>query len=248
MLNYAYLLLLFWTSLFISQSLSANTLTADFRHRPPEMVVDTQNNKVSGPLKVIIEKAAADIGFTIEWRSAPFSRSLIDLQTGAIDVVPRVIRTDEREAFITYLGPISEQQRNILFVTRSDGPKIHQYSDLEKINIGVKRGTAYFEQFDNDSNLRKIIVHDDFNLARMLQAQRIDAIIVLDLPALEMELKNVGFTDYHTADYFYPNTIGNYYGMPKEHPQAEALNTALLKMVKNGEINSIYQKFGLTPE
>ncbi len=248
MLRYAYLLLFFSTSLLLSQSVFANTLKADFRHRPPEMVVDAETNQFSGPLKVIIEQAAANIGFTVEWRAAPFSRSLIDLQTGAIDLVPRVIRTDEREAFIEFLGPISEQKRNIVFITRHDGPQIHQYSDLKNINIGIKRGTAYFEQFDNDASLRKITVNDDFNLARMLQAQRIDAIIVLDLPALEMELETVGFTDYHTADYFYPNTIGNYYGMPKQHQQSQALNNILLKMVADGEIDAIYQTFGLTAE
>lgn len=73
---------------------------------------------------------------------------------------------------------------------------IKEYQDLTKLNVGVKRGTAYFEQFDNDNNIRKTVVADDYNLARMLEAKRIDAIIVLDEAAIEQELKNISFTNY----------------------------------------------------
>lgn len=35
----------------------AQTLTADFRHRPPEMVLDEATNSMTGPLKDIVEQA-----------------------------------------------------------------------------------------------------------------------------------------------------------------------------------------------
>lgn len=81
----------------------------------------------------------------------------------------------------------------------------------------------------------------------MLEAKRIDAIIVLDEAAIEQELKNISFTNYKKADYFFPNVIGNYYGMPKNHPLADKLAEVLQQMVQNGEVNAIYQKYGLTP-
>lgn len=234
--------------LMLSSTLFANTLKADFRHRPPEMVINAENQQVSGPLKDILEEAAKTIGFNIEWRIIPFPRSLVTLENGSVDIVPRVIRTAEREAFVRFIGPISEQTRNIVFVTRSDGPTITNYEDLTSLNIGVKRGTAYFESFDKDKEINKTVVNDDFNLARMLEAKRIDAVIVLDLPALEVQLETINFSNYQVAKYYYPNTIGNYYGMPKNHPQADALQNALSEMVKNGRVETIYKKFGLTAE
>ena len=86
-------------------------LTADFRHRPPEMVVEGQ--RFSGPLKAIIEEAAAEVGYKVNWRLAPFSRSLHGLKSGDVDIVPRTIRNDEREAFVDYLGPIAYQQTDL---------------------------------------------------------------------------------------------------------------------------------------
>lgn len=235
-------------TVLLSSTLLANTLKADFRHRPPEMVISADSQKISGPLKEVLEEAAKNIGFDIEWRNTPFPRSLATLENGTVDIVPRVIRTTEREAFVRFVGPISEQTRDIVFITRSDGPTIRNYQDLRELNVGVKRGTAYFEAFDQDKEIKKTVVNDDFNLARMLEAKRIDTVIVLDLPALEVELKAIQFNHYQVAPYFYPNTIGNYYGMPKNHPQADALQNALTEMVKSGRIEAIYAKFGLTAQ
>lgn len=228
-------------------TLFADTLKADFRHRPPEMIINS-DGQFSGPLKDIIEVAAQQLGHTIEWRNVPFPRSLVELQSGSVDIVPRAIRTTEREAFIRFVGPISEQTKNIIFVTKKNGPAINSYDELKNINIGVKRDTVYFDKFDHDQSLKKTIVNDDFNLARMLDGGRIDAIVVLDLPALEAEFKSIKFSDYNQAAFSYPNKIGNYYGMPKTHPQADALEKVLLEMVKNGKVAEIYAKFGLTAQ
>ncbi len=51
---------------------------ADFRNRPPQMVVD--GDKFSGPLKDILEEASSKIGYTVKWRKAPFKRSLEGLK------------------------------------------------------------------------------------------------------------------------------------------------------------------------
>jgi polar amino acid transport system substrate-binding protein len=248
MLKYNRNILLSLGILLFSSTLFAHILNADFRHRPPEMVLDVENQKVSGPLKEVLEEAAKSIGVTIRWRHTPFPRSLVNLKNATVDIVPRVVRTEEREAFIRFIGPISEQERNIVFITQSNGPRIDSYEDLSKLNVGMKRGTVYFDRFDKDKKIIKTTVNDDYNLARMLKARRIDAIMALDLAAIEIELKAINFSHYQLATYYHPNTIGNYYAMPKNHPQAEALQQALSTMVKTGRIKAIYAKYGLTAQ
>ncbi len=233
-------------AVLFSTSSFSDTLIGDFRHRPPEMVVDLDNYQLSGSLKDVIEQAAAKLGHTIEWRVVPFIRSLDNLKNHKTDIVPRVVHTLERTEFIEYLGPIGIERYDIHFVTQLNGPKIADYQDLRTLQIGMKRGTAYFVRFDNDTELRKTAVADDFNLARMLRAGRIDAVIVLDLPALIAELQAIEFKDYQFADYVYPNPIGNYYGMPLNHPQAPAFNQALTEMRQDGTITNIYRKYGLS--
>ncbi len=108
-----------------------NVLRADFRHRPPEMVIEGE--KISGPLKDILEEAAKKIGYTIKWRTdAPFPRSLADLKKGKIDILPRTVRSEEREEFVNYLGPIGYQQKDILFlVKKGQEGLINRYEDLK---------------------------------------------------------------------------------------------------------------------
>lgn len=233
-------------SLLLSGPALSETLTADFRHRPPEMVIDPATRQFSGPLKEVIEQAAEKLGMDVKWRVVPFIRSLYNLRNNKTDIVPRVIRTKEREAFIRYVGPITVQRRDIKFVTLTDGPAIETYTDLSSVRIGVKRGTVYFDRFDKDDSLMKVVVLDDFNLARMLRAGHIDAIVVLDMPALLSELKAIHFTDFKQAGYVYPNEIGNYYGMPKNSPIADKLNPILLEMAKDGTVEAIYHRYGIS--
>ena len=93
-------------------------LRADCRQRPPEMIVNEKARRCSGPLLNILDEAARKVGFTVQWRIAPFQRSIKELQIGSVDIVPRVILTAERKAFIAYLGPIGYQQKNIVFLVR----------------------------------------------------------------------------------------------------------------------------------
>ena len=138
-------------------------LRADFRHRPPEMVIK-KGKKRSGPLKDIIEEAVQKLGYKIKWRNAPFPRSLGDLKGGKIDILPRTVRTQEREKFINYLGPIGYQQKNILFlVKKGQESLINRYEDLKGLKIAVKRRAAYFKRFDEDTTLNKRENLDDDN-------------------------------------------------------------------------------------
>ena len=112
-------------------------LQADFRHRPPEMIIE--DGRLLGPLKEILEEAAGISGYTIEWRTAPFKVSLQGLRTGQVDIVPRTIRNNEREEFIDFLGPIKEQKKDILFIVpKGKEESIRVYEDLYNLSVGVK--------------------------------------------------------------------------------------------------------------
>ena len=223
-------------------------LTADFRHRPPEMVVEGQ--RFSGPLKEIIEEAAGKVGYKVNWRLAPFSRSLHGLKSGDVDIVPRTIRNEEREIFVSYLGPIAYQQKDIMFLVKKGKENIiREYEDLHDFTVGVKRKTAYFARFDKDPGINKRVTQgDDYVLARMFIGGRFDTVAILDRTAIESALAGYGFKDYAYADYQHVQRIGNYYGMSKRSPHSAlfpALNKALAEMVATGRVGEIYVQYGL---
>ncbi len=149
-------LILAITLLIVSYSTFSKerVLTADYRNRPPQMVVE--NSSFTGPLKDILEEASAKMGYRVEWRFAPFKRSSRDLEYGLVDIVPRYFWTEERAKFTNYLGPIGFQEQMMNFVVLKQNKDIIQsYDDLYKYPVGVKRGTSYFKKFNEDDKIEK---------------------------------------------------------------------------------------------
>ncbi|MBF0612934.1 MAG: ABC transporter substrate-binding protein [Magnetococcales bacterium] len=241
------LLIIGWLATAAAQD---KTLQADFRPRPPEMVVG-EGEKLSGPLKDILEEAVASLGYQIKWRVVPFPKSLHDLETGQVDLVPRVVHTKEREAFIHYLGPIGYQDKDIQFlVNKGQEERVQKYEDLRALVVGVKLKTAYFDPFDTDTTIHKETASDDVNLARMFIGGRFDTVALLDRQAMEGVLNSLGFKDYSFANYRFSQRIGNYYGLSKKSLLADLfpqLNQTIQGMTQNGRVTAIYQIHGVEP-
>ena len=227
-------------------------LRADYRERPPEM--QALDNEPNGPLIAILDTAAKRIDARIEWRYAPFVRSLEDLKSGRIDLLPRVLFTDERKAYVYYLPAIGIQRKSIRFIVKPGREaSLRSYADLREGVIGAKRGTAYFDEFDGDGLISKVLATDDHLLARMFRAGRLDAVAVLDREAIEAQFRKIGFSDYRYADYRYDQSIGNYYGaslrLYRGQKQAiyDRLAHELRRMRESGEIAAIYRRYGVAP-
>lgn len=227
-------------------------LRADYRERPPEM--QALDGEPHGPLIAILDTAARRIDARIEWRYAPFVRSLEDLKSGRIDLVPRVLFTDERKAYVHFLPAIGTQRKSILFIVKpGHEASLRSYADLREGVIGVKRGTAYFDAFDGDGLISKVLATDDHLLAGMFRAGRLDALAVLDREAIEAQFHRIGFSEYRYADYRYEQTIGNYYGASLRLYQGQKqavydrLAHELRRMRDDGEIALIYNRYGIAP-
>lgn len=233
-------------------ALAQPVLRVDLRDRPPEMW--SVDGRPAGPLVTVLETAAERIGARLEWRFAPFARSLADLREGRIDLVPRVLAGEGREDFVHFLPSIGSQPRDVLFLVRPGFERtLRGYDDLLDLHIGVKRGTAYFPRFDADARLHREAARDDDVLAQMFRAGRLHAIAVLDRAALEAAFARIGFSAYAYAEYREPILIDNRFGASRrlyEHGRAELyerLGTELAAMRERGEVAQIYRASGVEP-
>ena len=84
-------------------------------------------------------------------------------------------------------------------------------------------------------------------MVRMFELGRFDTMIVNDKTALESALKKYGISSYAYAAYKFPRKIGNFYGISPNHSAKNGLQKALEDMVKNGQIDKIYSKYGIKP-
>ncbi|WP_277373421.1 ABC transporter substrate-binding protein [Pseudomonas sp. AA-38] len=229
-----------------------DVLRVDFRERTPEMrVVD---GMPSGPLISVLETAAQRVGVELHWRQAPFLRSLEDLRSGRIDLVPRVLVTEQRRAYVHYLPSIGNQPLHIRFVVRpGQEARLSGYEDLYELALGVKRGTAYFEPFDSDDQLGRIYASDDTQLAAMFRAGRLDAIAVLDRIPMEAQFEALEFHDYSYAHYAHRQVLGNHFGASLKRYRSDRrelydrLSAELEHMREQGEVALIYRRHGVAP-
>ena len=229
-----------------------DVLRVDFRERTPEMrVVD---GLPSGPLVSVLETAAQRVGVELHWRQAPFLRSLDDLRTGRIDLVPRVLLTQQRREYIHFLPSIGNQQLNVRFVVRpGEEARLSRYEDLYDLSLGVKRGTAYFEPFDSDDLLGRAYASDVAQLAAMFRAGRLDTIAVLDRIPMEAQFRAMEFRDYSYARYVHQQILGNHFGASLKRYQNDRrdlydrLGAELQRMREEGEVALIYHRYGVLP-
>ncbi|WP_236208908.1 substrate-binding periplasmic protein [Pseudomonas tohonis] len=228
----------------------ADTLRVDLRDRPPEMW--SIDGRPTGPLVKVLEVAAERAGLQLEWRHAPFARSLADLRDGRIDLVPRVLPDPERDHYLHYLPSIGTQDKQILFTIRPT-QRLERYEDLAPLRIGVKRSTLYFPRFDADRALHKQPAVDDDILVRMFRAGRIDTIAVLDKAAIDTAFENIRFHDYTYAGLREPIRVENRFAVSKKLYESDRaaiydrLGRELEAMRRNGEVVSIYREQGVEP-
>ncbi|MCP4113467.1 MAG: transporter substrate-binding domain-containing protein [Desulfobacteraceae bacterium] len=118
-------------------------LIVNVRHRPPEMIIS--GSEYSGPLLDIIEEAGSRIGFKVKYTIRHFKSSMNFISKGRPDILPR---TKERKEIIDYLGPIGYHDKPVLFLVKPGKENtVNSFSDLEKLEVGMKKGAFYFDQF-----------------------------------------------------------------------------------------------------
>lgn len=221
-------------------------LTAHIRHRPPYMIV--QGQFIGGALKEIMDLAADHLGYRIEWRDVPFSKSIEEMKSGSVDIVPRTISTPEREGFVQFLTPVGSEQQEILFLVRKGREQsIRNYDDLKAFIIGTKKGTSYFPRFDQDVSLTKRdVIGEDYGLINQFISGDLDTVIVLDRRAMDSAMAGLGFRDYGYAQYRLIRAIDLNYGFSKKSPNAalaDVLDRELQAMIARDEIPKILARF-----
>jgi polar amino acid transport system substrate-binding protein len=100
------------------------------------------------------------------------------LQDGSVDMITTIAKREERKESMDFLEPPMRDSYPISFYTNvKTKHAVSRYEDLYGLNIGVIRGGAYFERFDQDQKLQKTIVTREAQLVDMLASQRLDVIM-----------------------------------------------------------------------
>jgi polar amino acid transport system substrate-binding protein len=133
----------------------------------------TDATLVNGGLATdIVSTALARAGYASEFEQVPWARALLGVGEGRYDVLVNAWFNEAR----TQLGQFSSEYlvNRVRFLRRKDAPI--EYTTLKQLHqypIAVVRGYAYSPDFDSDTGLQKVPVHNFAMGVRMLAADRV---------------------------------------------------------------------------
>ena len=167
-----------FVSCFMSTFASAGSerLTVAYPEWPPYKIV--QNGTIGGVDALVLDEIAGRTGLAFDYVECPWARCLIMLQNGSVDMITTIAKREERTESMDFLEPPMRDNYPISFYTNVKAKHaVSRYEDLYGLDIGVIRGSAYFDRFDQDQKLQKTFVTRETQLVDMLASQRLDVIV-----------------------------------------------------------------------
>lgn len=181
------------------------------------------------------------------------SRILQEAKTGRADVVLSLSWNEEREFYLQYPTQSYKSVAWNFFIRQSDKSKIryNTFDDLKDYRIGAAQDWSYTKEFWN-APLKRIVVTDNQLLIPMLLRNRVDVVpmntamalfearLNQTLPKLEYLPKPIKIDHYY-------NAFSKHGFSPKElNDIVKDYSKILSQLIENGEIDSIYSKYGTT--
>lgn len=228
---------------------SERTLSFASDHWPPWFIVDEASEppNIGGIDIEILREVANRLNLKLKIGSCPWKRCLRMMETGELDIIASLGKSDKREAYIHYLNPpYRNKSVKVFYMLKGKGHQIRKYEDLYSHSVGVVRGYLYFPRFDNDKNIRKIPVTNSKQLLEMLHRGRID-VIVGNRVAMNYSIRKHGFSDaFEATPYRYDLPYEGYIGISKNSSLSKDIHRieAIIKdMVDSGRVTKIIEKF-----
>lgn len=103
-------------------------------------------------LKYIADKLSMPISIT----TIPFARRLKEIEIGRLDIIVGIHQTVSRADEFVYINPSYESLSYRFYSLTKNSHKFKSYNDLQGKLIAVNRHSKYFEQFDEDNQIKKL--------------------------------------------------------------------------------------------
>ena len=253
------LILLLPLFLFI---LADTGLSCEIRVQVPEdnsyapFTVQNTSGKWSGLSIELTEALLKEAACTPIYEPLPFARALYYLQKGEIDMMPNMSITEERKAFVHFVGP--QLDETVLLITRKDTAyQITSLDDLKKLPmaIGVERGKVYGKGFEEkraaDPVFREKLeeVREVDSNVKKLAIGRISGFLSYDYNNMYQIQINPLYKDFTIHPYMI-HQDWVYFGFSKKSisPELyEKMQKACERATKKGTFAAIRKRYSITP-
>ena len=204
-------------------------------HYPPFQIIS--DDGITGESLVALNLLAKLIGHELVIKTSPnFARCLRMLEVGQVDVVAGLILQPKRQVYASFLH--YREDSHYLFISRDPDIDIVDYEQLADYTIAVSRHTHYFDRFDQDPELSKMVVNDLKTAIAMLAKQRFDLLIVPEmvLPSIRQDFAQFDSLFKVHSYRFKPQRI-IYFGFSRKHQlviEPDMLSTTVESAYEDG--------------
>ncbi len=155
---------------------------------PPYIVF--KDNKLSGIDIEFINNAFKDKNIKIKYFICSWETSLEMLKTGAVDIIPAISYTKDREKNMSFSDAYREYTEYIFISRKENNISINRIEDIDNFSISHLSAYKYFDEFDNNVRLNKVESPNEDVLFENLINKNVDLIIMNKLSAIDYIEKN----------------------------------------------------------
>lgn len=189
--------MLFVFLIALTPLLSSQTLNvAEFDH-PPFAYVDPATKQPAGAEIAYLTAILKDAGYQAKFVFVPFPRMLSYLQSGEADVGSLLVKTQQREADITFsTSPVLKMAAVLVVLKDSPLDKLNSKDDIKSMRVGIGSGVTPPDFFGEKPNFDAAAGSNptNVNLNKLLLG-RIDGAVELNPYSVLLELKKLKAMD-----------------------------------------------------
>lgn len=201
----------------------------------------------------VAREALRRVGCQTRLLEMPWSRALVELQLGRLDLLPGAANTREREAFAYFTRP-TNRARSVLFITRKveDEYTLTKLADImgTDFRLAVQRNTSLGTEYDalmkNPAFLSRLTyVYSQKSALQMMAAGRAEGMVVDELAGMHT-IRQLGLASVLTRSKVVTSTDADYIAISKASNDVDFVhrfNNALISMQGDGTYKKILEQY-----
>ena len=205
--------------------------------------------KKNGVVTELVQEAFRRSGHKATIEFVPWKRALSKGESGEVDIVMGAYYTKEREDKYYISDPLYDIKIRLVAPRNLGVSEYKSLKELQKFKIGVSRGFANSEEFDNATYLKKVEAKNPVTSIKKLLAKRVDMIVIAE-GIFNFEMSRIDRSKRDSFIFLKPKLDDNklYLLSTKKNRSNEKLigdfNRGLKEIIKDGTYQRILKDHG----
>ncbi|WMW81339.1 ABC transporter substrate-binding protein [Undibacterium cyanobacteriorum] len=229
------------TRMAAAQQLELRAYTEDW---PPYNY--QREGQVTGIISDILQEACHLEKIYCPMELVPWTRAYKNVQDNPNTLIYGIARIPAREHHFVWIGPILPRTTWV-YVRANLASQIQQFSDLNRLRIGVIRGEASAEELVNAGVSKQAIIvfNSNTDVMRTFKSGKIDVLVNTEI-AMAVNQQNFQIADEQVKRVMKVTDGGSIYlamNIQSDPVLVEKLQTAVERMKREGKIQNIVQHY-----